>query len=185
MLYHKTRFHAELSSFFDGEGLCLQSFDGARSSQVNCDIGTTFDFKSECFDHAATLVFGVNADWWGGQDAERGFPAVERFIVLVCTICVSNTSTLRRIIVRCMSENGERWKKTECHAERKQAAIDFSEQTKPAGCCWQAQKIHHTALKSGRCGSQYTTGQNILGSITANVTYPASRIPPPSSSRRP
>lgn len=84
MLHHKGRLHAEMGAFFDGEGFRLEGFDGAGSGQVDGDVRSTFDFEGERFDHAASLISGVDCDGWGGGDAQGGFPAVEGFVVFVC-----------------------------------------------------------------------------------------------------
>lgn len=83
MLHYEIRFHSEFGPFLDGERGLFQIVEGTWAGQVNRDVGSAFDFESERFDDAAALVFGVDVDGWGRGDAEGGFPAVERFVVLV------------------------------------------------------------------------------------------------------
>jgi len=77
VLNYKVCFHAKMGSFFDGERFRLESLDGARSSQVDGDVRTTFDFESERLDHAAPLVFGVDCKRRRVTDTEGCFPAVK------------------------------------------------------------------------------------------------------------
>lgn len=44
MVHGEAGFHAELSAFFDGEGVVLQIFQGTGFGQVDDDIGSAFDF---------------------------------------------------------------------------------------------------------------------------------------------
>ena len=87
MLHYEIRFHAEFSSFLDGERGLFEIFEGTGAGQVDGDVGSAFDFEGERFDDAAALVFGVDGDGGGGGDAEGGFPAVEGFVVLVWEGC--------------------------------------------------------------------------------------------------
>lgn len=72
-----------MGAFFDDERLRFESFDRAGSGQVDDGVGSTFDFEGERSDNAATLVFGVDCNWWGRGNAEGGFPTVEGFVILV------------------------------------------------------------------------------------------------------
>lgn len=83
MLHYEVCFHAEFSSFLDGERGLFQVLEGTGAGQVDGDVWSAFDFEGERFDDAAALVFGVDGDGRGGGDAEGGFPAVEGFVVLV------------------------------------------------------------------------------------------------------
>ena len=77
MLHNEGRFHAEMGSLFDGERLRLESFNRTWCSQVDRDIGASFNFESERFDDTAPLIFGVNWEGRRAADAERGFPAIQ------------------------------------------------------------------------------------------------------------
>lgn len=83
MLHHKGRLHAEMGAFFDDERLLSETFDRAWSGQVDGDVRSTFDFEGERSDNAATIVFGVDCNWWRRGNAEGGFPTVEGFVILV------------------------------------------------------------------------------------------------------
>ena len=83
MLNHKVRLHAETSPFLNSKRLVLESFDGARGSQVDNDVGTAFDFEGEGFDDAFALVVGIHCYGWGRREAEGGLPAIERLIFLI------------------------------------------------------------------------------------------------------
>ena len=85
MLDHKVRFHAETSPFLDTKWFVLESFDGARGSKVDNDVGAAFDFKSEGLDDTFALVVGINCYGWARRETERGLPAIERFIFLIYT----------------------------------------------------------------------------------------------------
>ena len=65
MLHDEVGLHAELGSFFDGEGLVFERFDGPWGGQIDGDVRTAFDFEGEGSDDAATLVFGVHGDGRG------------------------------------------------------------------------------------------------------------------------
>lgn len=65
MLHDKVGLHAKLGSFLDGERFRFKRFDGTWGGQINGDVGAPFDFKSERFDNAATLIFGVYVDGRG------------------------------------------------------------------------------------------------------------------------
>ena len=65
MLHNEVGLHAELGSFLDGERFRFERFDGAWGGQINGDVGAPFDFKSERFDNAATLIFRVHVDGRG------------------------------------------------------------------------------------------------------------------------
>lgn len=77
MLHNKRGFHAELCSLLNGEGFGLESFDGARGSQVDGDVGTAFDFQSERLDDTAPLVLRVDMDGGRTADTEGCLPTIE------------------------------------------------------------------------------------------------------------
>ena len=83
VLHDESGLHAELGPFLDGEGFRFERLDGPRGGQVDGDVGAAFDFEGEGLDDAAALVFGVHVDGRGRGNAQRGFPAIEGFIVLV------------------------------------------------------------------------------------------------------
>lgn len=83
MLNHKVRLHAETSPFLNSERLVLESIDGARSSQVDNDVRTAFDFEGEGLDDTFALVVGIHCYGWGRREAEGGLPAIERLIFLI------------------------------------------------------------------------------------------------------
>ena len=65
MLHDKVGLHAELGSLLNGERFRFERFDGAWGGQIDGDVGAAFDFESERFDDAATLIFGVHVDGRG------------------------------------------------------------------------------------------------------------------------
>lgn len=77
MLNHKSCFHAELGSFFDSEGFCLESFNRTGSSQVDSYVRTALNFEGERLDDATPLVFGIDCNRRRITDAKGGLPAVE------------------------------------------------------------------------------------------------------------
>ena len=83
MLDLEIGFHAELGAFFDDERLALEGFYAAWRGQVDDHVRTAFHLESERLDHAAASVTGRHCEWSASGDAERGFPAVEGFVVLV------------------------------------------------------------------------------------------------------
>ena len=83
MLDDKVGLHAEVGALLDGERLALELFDGAGGGQVDGDVGAALDFKTEGFNNAAAVVGGVDGNTRGVGDAQRGFPAVEGFVVLI------------------------------------------------------------------------------------------------------
>ena len=83
MLDFEVGFHAELGAFLDDERLAPEGFYTPRCGQVDDDVRTTFHFEGEGLDHAAAGITGRDCEGSTRGDAERGFPAVKRFIVLV------------------------------------------------------------------------------------------------------
>lgn len=82
MLHQERGFHAKLGSLLDGERLVLEVIDGTGRGEVDGDVGTAFDFEGEGFDDTFARVAGVG-DGSAAAEAERGFPAVEGFVVCV------------------------------------------------------------------------------------------------------
>lgn len=72
----------ELGTLLDGEGLVLESVDGSRGGQIDDDVGTALDNQGQRFDD--TLRIAGLADGVAGVQAQRGLPAVEGLIILVC-----------------------------------------------------------------------------------------------------
>lgn len=85
MLNLELRLHAELSALLDRERLVLQVLQGTGLGEVDDDIWAAFDFERERMNDAGARIVGVGDGFAGaGADAERGFPAGERLIFLVC-----------------------------------------------------------------------------------------------------
>ena len=76
-------FHAELGPFLDDERLAPQGLDAAGRGQIDDHVGAAVDFERERLDHAAARVARCDGERGAGGDAERGFPPVEGFVVLV------------------------------------------------------------------------------------------------------
>lgn len=83
MLDPEVGLHAELGAFLDGEGLALERFDAARRGQIDDEVWAALDLERERGDDAAALVRWVGIERFAGRKPEGGFPAVERFVVLV------------------------------------------------------------------------------------------------------
>ena len=83
MLDYERGLHAKVSAFFDAERLAFQLLDGAGCGQVDDDIGPALDFEPERFNDATALVRWVHGKTWRVGDAQRGFPAIQGFIVLI------------------------------------------------------------------------------------------------------
>lgn len=83
MLDLEAGLHSELGTFFDGEGFRFQRFERPRNGQVDCDVGAAGYFEGQGVNDATTGVFGVDRKGRGIADAQRSFPSIERFIVLV------------------------------------------------------------------------------------------------------
>lgn len=67
---------------FDLERFIFEGLDGIRRGEINHDVRTAFDNQCEGADDALSGI-GRVADRCAGVEAERGFPPVERFVVLV------------------------------------------------------------------------------------------------------
>ena len=76
MLHDESCLHSKLSPFLDGEWFRFEGFNRARSSQVDGDIGTVFDFQGKRLDDAAPLVFGIDWNWGRIANAQGRLPAV-------------------------------------------------------------------------------------------------------------
>ena len=85
---------------FDLERFILEGVDGVGRGEIDDHVGTTFDRQGEGFDDAFARV-GRVADRGAGVEAERGFPSVESFVVLVCCdgICAIGVRT-RGLLLR-------------------------------------------------------------------------------------
>lgn len=84
---------AELGALLDREGLVLEFLEGAGRGNIDHDIGAAFDFKGEGLDDTCSRIVGVSDGVASGQ-TEGGFPAVERFVVLVWLLLVRFASLL-------------------------------------------------------------------------------------------
>jgi len=73
----------ESSTLLDRKRLVLETLQSAGGGEVNKDVGAAFDFESERLDDAFAGVVGI-ANGVAGVQTQRGFPAVEGFVVLVC-----------------------------------------------------------------------------------------------------
>ena len=56
MLHPESGFHAELGPFLDAKRLSLHCLKRTGSRQVDCNIRSTFDFKGEGANDAATGI---------------------------------------------------------------------------------------------------------------------------------
>jgi len=74
--------HAECSALLDCEWLALESFNSAGGSQVDDDVFTALDFKTEREDDAFAGIVGVG-DVLALTKTKGSFPLLERLIVLV------------------------------------------------------------------------------------------------------
>ena len=74
----------EGGTLLDGEGLVLEVIHSPGGGQVDHDIGTVLDNQGQGLDHTLGIV-GL-ADGVARVQAQRGLPAVQSFIVLVCTM---------------------------------------------------------------------------------------------------
>lgn len=83
VLDYKVRLHAETSPFLDTEWFGLESFDGARGSKVDNDVGAAFDFESKGLDDTCACVCGIHCYDWARRETEGGLPAFERLITLI------------------------------------------------------------------------------------------------------
>ena len=83
MLNYKIGLHAEVGTFLDRERLAFELLHGARCSKVNGDIGAALDLETERFDDTPAFVGRINSKTRGVGDAQRGFPAVQGFVVLI------------------------------------------------------------------------------------------------------
>ena len=82
MLNLELRLHAECSTFLDCEWLGLESLESTGRLEVDDNVGTALNFKSERVDDAFAGVVGVG-DVLALAEAEGSFPLVQCFIVLV------------------------------------------------------------------------------------------------------
>lgn len=72
----------ELSTLLNGERLVLKTVDSSGGGQVDHDVGTALDDQGQRFDHALRVT--RLADRAAGVQAQRGLPAVEGLVILVC-----------------------------------------------------------------------------------------------------
>jgi hypothetical protein len=77
------RLHAEGGPLLDIEGLGLQRFQRAGLGQIHFYVWPAFHLEGEGGDDTLAGVAGVDLQRGAGGQAERGFPAIEGFIVLV------------------------------------------------------------------------------------------------------
>jgi hypothetical protein len=73
MLNLELGLHAESSALLDGEGFALERLDSTRGPQVNDDVFSTFDLKTEREDDTFAGVVGVR-DVLALTEAEGSFP---------------------------------------------------------------------------------------------------------------
>ena len=82
MLNLENSLDSESGSLLNCKWLILERLQSSGSRKVNDNIVTTLHFQSEGLDDALSGIVGV-ADRVAGVQSQRGFPAVEGFVVLV------------------------------------------------------------------------------------------------------
>lgn len=82
MLDAEASLHAEGSALLDGERLLVERLEGAGLSQVDDDVGSAFDFKTQREQDDLARVIGVG-DGVAAAEAERLFPLAEGLVILV------------------------------------------------------------------------------------------------------
>lgn len=106
MVHLEDNLDPERGTLLDRERLVLETLESAGGGEVNKDVVAAFDFESERLDNAFAGVVGV-ADGVAGVQTQRGFPAIEGFVVLVCMsgrlVTCSEKMCLRECGWDCMS----------------------------------------------------------------------------------
>lgn len=83
MVHLKDDLDVEGGALLDREGLVLEALERMGSRQVNHNIGTSLHLQGKGLDDALSGIIGVANGISSGQ-TQRGLPAVERLVVLVC-----------------------------------------------------------------------------------------------------
>lgn len=83
MVHLEDDLDVEDGTLLDLEGLVLEGVERIGSRQINHNIGASFHLQGKGLDDALSGVIGVANRSSSGQ-TQRGLPAVERLVILVC-----------------------------------------------------------------------------------------------------